>query len=303
VMTPTMAEAGARADQTPDESERPPLGTAMTTDPAPGAPVRLGATEVSPVTLHGALERVKDLMASRAPHLVVTPNVDHLVLLEHDPEFASAYERASLRVVDGAPLVLLARLLGTPVPERIAGVDLTFSLLAAAEFERRSVYFLGGHPAVLQQAMARLRHLYPRLSVSGSAAPMVELDTVSPSEEAALGEIRQAAPDLLVLFLGTPKQEKWFWRRAALLPPTVALAVGGTVDLIAGAKRRAPRWIQSAGFEWLWRLSQEPGRLGRRYLARDPEFLRIAARQLWTRHGRRRVDNDGVGRSSAAPSA
>jgi N-acetylglucosaminyldiphosphoundecaprenol N-acetyl-beta-D-mannosaminyltransferase len=267
------------------------------------APVRLGVTDVAPITLDGALNAVRELSASRRPHLVVTPNVDHLVLLEHDSEFASAYSRASLRVVDGAPLVLLARLLGTPVPERIAGVDLTLSILAAAEVEQRSVFFLGGDPPVLRQAMARLRDLYPKLSVSGSAAPIVDLDTVSPSEEEALREIRQAAPDLLVLFLGTPKQEKWFWRRAELLPPTVALAVGGTVDLIAGAKRRAPQWIQSAGFEWLWRLSQEPGRLGRRYLARDPEFVRIAARQLWTRRARRHLDRGAAGRSSAAPSA
>lgn len=296
------AEADAHAAQAPAGSAPAPQITPMTSPrPSSADPVRLGVTEVSPITLDSAVKTVKDLIDSREPHLVVTPNVDHLVLLEHDPEFASAYGRASLRVVDGAPLVLLARLLRTPVPERIAGVDLTLSVLSAAELERRSVFFLGGHPQVLQQAMARLHDLYPKLSVSGSAAPTIELDAVSPSEEEALTRIRQAAPDLLILFLGTPKQEKWFWRRATLLPATVALAVGGTVDLIAGTKRRAPQWIQSAGFEWLWRLSQEPGRLGRRYLGRDPAFLRIAARQLWLRHARRRINRGRLGRSSPTP--
>jgi N-acetylglucosaminyldiphosphoundecaprenol N-acetyl-beta-D-mannosaminyltransferase len=265
--------------------------------PSSNPPVRLGSTEVSPLTLEGAVNAVKELIASPGQHLVVTPNVDHLMLLEHDPEFASAYARASLRVVDGAPLVVLARLLRTPVPQRIPGVDLTLAVLAAAEVEQRSAFFLGGEPSVLQRAVARLHREYPDLPMRGSAAPIVELDTVSPSEEEALAAIREAAPDVLVLFLGAPKQEKWFWRRADRLPPTVALAVGGTVDLIAGSKRRAPRWLQAAGFEWLWRLSQEPGRLGHRYLVRDPKFLRIAARDFRMRYGRR------AARSPADPNA
>ncbi|HEV3450935.1 MAG TPA: WecB/TagA/CpsF family glycosyltransferase [Acidimicrobiia bacterium] len=299
-----MAETDPAAAPTPAGFEPPRPTAFLGGQPArTAAPVRLGATDVAPVTLAGAVDALSDLIESQERHLVVTPNVDHLVLLEHDSEFAAAYGRASLRVVDGAPLVLLARLLGTPVPGRIAGVDLTLSVLAAAERERRSVFFLGGDPPVLQQAMGRLHGQYPNLVVSGSAAPTIELEAVSPSEEEALTAIRGAAPDLLVLFLGAPKQEKWFWRRAALLPPTVALAVGGTVDLIAGAKRRAPQWIQSVGFEWLWRLSQEPGRLGRRYLGRDPEFLRIAARQIWARRVRHDVDPDALGRSPTPPSA
>lgn len=263
--------------------------------------VRLGATEVAPLTLQGAVGAVMDLVPPVRPHLVVTPNVDHLVLLEHDSEFASAYSRASLRVVDGAPLVLLARLLGTPVPGRIAGVDLTLEVLTAAEHEQRSVFLLGGEPPVLTQALARLRQLQPGLSVAGSASPIVDLDVISPSEEDALAAIRRAQPDLLVIFLGAPKQEKWFWRRAPSLPPTVALAVGGTVDFIAGTRPRAPGWVQSAGFEWLWRLSREPRRLAHRYLVRDPEFLRVAARQLRSRYGPRH-HRRGYGSSSGSPS-
>lgn len=264
--------------------------------------VCLGATEVAPLTLDRAVSAVMDLIPEARPHLVVTPNVDHLVLLEHDPEFESAYSRASLRVVDGAPLVLLARLLGTPVPGRIAGVDLTLEVLGAAEREHRSVFFLGGEPPVLAQALARVRQLNPGLTVAGSSAPIVDLDVISPSEEDALAAIRRAQPDLLVVFLGAPKQEKWFWRRAALLPPTVALAVGGTVDFIAETTPRAPRWVQSAGFEWLWRLSREPRRLAHRYLVRDTEFLRIAAKQLWIRYGPRH-HRHGHESSSGPPSS
>lgn len=258
----------------------------MTTDATPRdhAAVRLGATEVASLTLDGAVAAVMRLASSPGSHLVVTPNVDHLVLLEHDAEFAAAYARASLRVVDGAPLVLLARLLGTPVPGRITGVDLTLAVLAAAEREQRSVFFFGGEPTVLEGALRRLRQRNPRLLVAGAAAPAVDLDMISPEEDDALAAIRRAAPDLLVVFLGAPKQEKWFWRRAASLPPTVALSVGGTVDFIAETTPRAPRWVQSVGLEWLWRLSREPRRLAHRYLVRDPEFLWVAAKQLDRRY-------------------
>ena len=192
---------------------------------------------------------------------------------------------ASLRTVDGAPLMLLARLLGTPLPQRITGVDLTSSVLDAAEREQRSVFFLGGERHVLQEAVARVRRQWPELRIVGAASPRVDLDSVSDDEAEALEVLREAAPDVLILFLGAPKQEKWFWRRAAQLPSTVALAVGGTVELMAGTKRRAPVWVQTSGFEWLWRMVQDPKRLAARYLVRDRSFVGIAARQLlahWT---------------------
>jgi len=251
--------------------------------------VHLGRTDVHACTMAEAVRAVMDLIDRGDPALVVTPNVDHLVLLEHDSEFDDAYARASLRLADGTPLVLLARALGTPVPERVAGVDLTVCVLAAAERAQRSVFFLGGEPTVLDRAVESLRARFPGLRVLGTASPGVELDTIGPGEQDALDAIAQAEPDLLVMFLGTPKQEKWFWRRQDLLPPTVALAVGGTVDMLAGVKRRAPRWVQRIGFEWVWRLTQDPARLAHRYLVRDRAFVGIAARQL--REQRRHRDS------------
>lgn len=251
--------------------------------PVPEQPiptVHLGKTDVNACTMTQAVSAVMDLVDRGEPALVVTPNVDHLVLLEHDSEFEDAYSRSSLRVADGAPLVLLARALRTPVSERIAGVDLTVAVLAEAERAQRSVFFLGGRPDVLERAVSALRGRFPELRVTGTAAPRVELDAIGSEEQQALDAVMATQPDLLVLFLGTPKQEKWFWRRRSVLPPTVALAVGGTVDLLAGVKRRAPRWLQRIGFEWLWRLAQDPVRLARRYLVRDPAFVGIAARQL-----------------------
>jgi N-acetylglucosaminyldiphosphoundecaprenol N-acetyl-beta-D-mannosaminyltransferase len=180
--------------------------------------------------------------------------------------------------------VLLSRVLNTPLPERVAGVDLTSAILRASEREGYSVYFLGGGPGVLSQAVARIRTRYPSLEIKGYASPRIDLDEPSVDEREALDALRDAAPDVLFLFLGTPKQEKWFARRVADLPPAVVLAVGGTVDLIAGTKRRAPRWLQSIGCEWLWRLGLEPRRLVRRYIVQDSRFVLIAVRELVTQY-------------------
>jgi N-acetylglucosaminyldiphosphoundecaprenol N-acetyl-beta-D-mannosaminyltransferase len=248
--------------------------------------VRIAGVEISPLRRDEAVAAVLGLVGCGSPRLVVTPNVDHIVLLERDSEFAQAYESAALRFADGAPIVGLSRLLRTPVPERVSGVDLTIALLGECERQRRSVYFLGGEPAILEQAVARIRATYPDLPIAGSASPNVDLDHATLEEQQALESCRAASPDLLFVFLGTPKQEKWFLRRAPQLPPTVVLAVGATVDFLAGAKRRAPKWVQAIGFEWLWRLALEPGRLFRRYVVQDSRFLVIAARTLARRYVR-----------------
>jgi N-acetylglucosaminyldiphosphoundecaprenol N-acetyl-beta-D-mannosaminyltransferase len=242
--------------------------------------VAIGATVVDAITSTNCVERVMRSIGDQRHHLVVTPNVDHIVRLERDEEFAAAYRRASMRVVDGAPLMALARLSGRRLPERITGVDLTTAVLDAAARAGRSVYLLGGAPDVLDAAVARVRAQLPSLRISGWAAPAIDLDVVTPGEEAALRAIAAAKPDILLLFLGAPKQEKWYWRRVDHLPPCVALAVGGTVEILAGAKQRAPAWAQRVGMEWLWRLAQDPRRLWRRYLVDDAEFIRVAARQL-----------------------
>jgi N-acetylglucosaminyldiphosphoundecaprenol N-acetyl-beta-D-mannosaminyltransferase len=261
---------------------------------APIPTVRVAGVDIAAVPFDEAVDAVLGLVGNDCPSLVVTPNVDHLVLLEHDHEFATAYDAAALRFTDGAPIVLLTRLVGTPVPQRVAGIDLTVALLAACERDGRSVYFFGGAPDHLERAVAQIRADHPDLDIVGASAPVVDLDAPSESELLALAECRRCAPDLLFAFLGAPKQERWFLRRRAQLPPTVVLGVGGSVDFLAGALRRAPGWVQAIGCEWLWRLAHEPRRLFPRYVVRDSRFLLIAARtyrdHLRERRARHRRD-------------
>jgi N-acetylglucosaminyldiphosphoundecaprenol N-acetyl-beta-D-mannosaminyltransferase len=263
----------------------------MVDPPATTAPVPtvdLLGIEIAAVTGEEAVRAVLALTECHRPTLVVTPNVDHFVVLDRDEQLAAAYDRASLRFADGAPVVALARILGTPLPERVTGVDLTVALLAACERDGRSVYFFGGTPEHLARATDRVRREHPGLAIVGTASPTVDLDTPTDDELRALAHCREVAPDLLFVFLGSPKQEKWFARRVGQLPAAVVLCVGGTVDFLAGAKRRAPHWVQSIGCEWVWRLAQEPGRLFHRYLVRDSRFLVLAARAYVDRRWRRR---------------
>jgi N-acetylglucosaminyldiphosphoundecaprenol N-acetyl-beta-D-mannosaminyltransferase len=230
-----------------------------------------------------AVEAVLCASETEVPALVVTPNVDHVVRLERDPEFAAAYAVATLRFADGSPIVLLSKLLGTPLPERVTGVDLTEHLIAECARTDRSVFFFGGAPEALERAVAIIAERHPDLRIDGAWAPKVDLDAPTDDERRALEAMRTGDPAVVFVFLGAPKQEKWFLRRRQELPNAVFLGVGGTVDLVGGAVRRAPQWVQRIGFEWLWRLGMEPRRLFRRYVVEDSRFALIAARLLGAR--------------------
>jgi N-acetylglucosaminyldiphosphoundecaprenol N-acetyl-beta-D-mannosaminyltransferase len=249
--------------------------------------VRLAGVDIAAVSMPEAVAATLALVGRGEPQLVVTPNVDHVVVLERDREFADAYASAALRIADGAPLVLLARLLGTPLPERVTGVDLTQELLARCEQTGQTVFFFGGSPSALSGALARVTADHPGLTIAG-ASPTVDLDRPTEDEAEALATLRDARPDLVFVFLGAPKQEKWFMRRRDELPPGVFVGVGATVDFLAGTVQRAPARVQSMGLEWLWRLAHEPRRLFRRYVVQDSRFAVIAARELLAR--RRRSD-------------
>ncbi len=176
--------------------------------------------------------------------------------------------------------MFLSRLLGTPLPERVTGVDLTGELLRRCECTGQSAFFFGGSPLALASTLERIRADHPGLAIAGAVSPTVDLDGPTGDEAEALAAMRAAAPDLVFIFLGSPKGEKWFLRRRAELPPSVFVSVGATVNFLAGDVRRAPTWVQSAGLEWLWRLAHEPRRLFRRYVIRDSRFAVIAAREL-----------------------
>jgi N-acetylglucosaminyldiphosphoundecaprenol N-acetyl-beta-D-mannosaminyltransferase len=240
----------------------------------------LGPVPIDSVTLKEALEVVDRLVRRGDGGSVFTPNVDHVVLASENVRMRAAYSRASLSLVDGMPVVWAARLFGVTLPERVAGSDLVPALLELAAERAWRVYFLGGAPGVAETARDKLRERLPTLQVVGVDSRRVDVDEPAERRQEALGTIRAANPHLVFVELGAPKQEIWIDQVGEALRPAVLLGVGASLDFVAGAVPRAPRWMSRAGLEWLFRFSREPRRLWRRYLVRDPKFLVVLARAL-----------------------
>ena len=220
---------------------------------------------------------------------VVTPNVDHTVLLSHHQPLQQAYREAAMVVADGAPLVAASRLLGRPLPGRVAGSDLVPRLLELAGATSTAdagqplrVFLLGAGPGVAERAAHRIHLRYDGVKVVGVHSPPLGFETDELANAEALRRVVATAPDLLIVGLGAPKQELWVHQHADRLNAKVAICAGATIDFLAGEKQRSPLWMQRSGLEWLHRLISEPRRLAKRYLRDAIIFPRLVWNEWWT---------------------
>jgi N-acetylglucosaminyldiphosphoundecaprenol N-acetyl-beta-D-mannosaminyltransferase len=256
--------------------------------------VEICGTAVDAITAAQALDRIDAAVeAHRAgtlavPLAVFSANVDMLVKAARDPVFARDLAAGDLLLADGVPLLWMARGLGARLPERVAGSDLLPLLAVRAARSGHSLFLLGAAPGIADQAAERLVREAPGLRIAGTLSPPSGFDRNPAERERVVEAVRLAAPDLVAVALGAPRQERWILEERSRLGAAVLLALGGTFDLVAGHRRRAPRLFQRAGLEWLWRLSQEPIRLGRRYLIEDAAIVPLYLRALWKRRARRR---------------
>ena len=211
---------------------------------------------------------------TRACRYVVTPNINHVVLLSRRPDFAAAYRDAALVLVDGMPLVWAGRLLGRRLPGRVAGSDLAPALFrAAAEGPPLTVFLLGALPGVAERAAEKVEQTYPGVRVVGTYSPPFGFEE-DPLETANILErIASARPQVLAVGLGAPKQELWVHEHRAELSTRVALCIGATIDFLAEEATRAPVWVRKTGLEWAFRVMQEPRRLAKRYWRDGWAFL------------------------------
>jgi N-acetylglucosaminyldiphosphoundecaprenol N-acetyl-beta-D-mannosaminyltransferase len=241
------------------------------------ARVRVGQLWIDCLTFDQALSEIERLVEARDGGFVFTPNVDHVVMAETNGLFRNAYQAAGLSLVDGQSLVWVSRLLGLPLPERIAGSDLIVPLMQRAARRNWKVYLLGAAPGVADFAATQLQTRYG-VQIAGVQAPTISI-IPEQDEPTVIARLRAAKPDLALIALGSPKQEIWIHRIAETIHPTVAIGVGASFDFIAGKVRRCPRWIAAAGLEWVFRMTQQP-RLMSRYLLRDPKFVPILFRTM-----------------------
>jgi len=219
---------------------------------------------------------------------VYTPNLDILRQLTGNPEYAAMCRGASLRTADGMPLLWAARLRGTPLPMRVAGSDLVWSLTERAAREGKSIYFLGGSPGAAEKCIDVLRAKHPTLRVAGSDCPPPGFERDASYMEGLRARLAESRAEIVYVGLGAPKQDYVIRTIRDAAPRAWFLGIGVSFSFVAGDVRRAPRWAQRLGLEWLHRLVQEPGRLWKRYLVLGLPF---AIQLLWTSAWERRSPN------------
>lgn len=256
----------------------------------PPAAVEVLGVPVHPLTVQEALAWLSEAIGRREPVTVVSLNGALLRRALRDPEVAAAVRAATLLLPDGVGVLLAARILGAPVRRRLAGVDLADALCVAAAAHGWSLFLLGAAPGVAEAAAARLTARDPALRVAGTAHGFFR----QADEPALLARIERAAPDILLVAFGAPRQEQWLASRGPALGVPVMMGVGGTLDVLAGRARRAPRWVQAAGLEWLYRMAREPWRWS--VVRTIPPLFLIALRERIRRALRERGGSRREGR-------
>ncbi|GAA4556753.1 WecB/TagA/CpsF family glycosyltransferase [Pseudonocardia xishanensis] len=234
--------------------------------------VRIAGVEICSVTEEGVVDLARRAWALGKGCRVVTANTDILRLAARDPVARALVDRATAVVADGMPLVWASRILGDPLPERVTGSSLIFSLSELAAAEGRSVFVLGGAPGVPELAADRLRERYPALRVVGAESPAFGFDGDPAAVADVVRGVREAAPDLVFVGMGFPRQEVLIEALVEAHPRAFYIGCGAAIPMAAGVVDRAPAVLQQSGLEWAYRLLREPGRLSRRYLRNDLVF-------------------------------
>ena len=212
-------------------------------------------------------EQARQMLNNKTKGYCVTPNAEILYESIQDEAFRDLLNGAALVLPDGAGVVLGAKILGTPLKEKVAGIEFGEQICALLAERSGRLYLLGSKPGIAEEAGRRLAEKYPGLVICGTA------DGYFKDEQDVIAKINQAQPDAVFVCLGAPKQEKFIKTHFDELDATLMLGLGGSLDGYAGAVQRAPKWMIDLSLEWLYRLLKEPKRLGR--MMRLPKFVLV----------------------------
>jgi N-acetylglucosaminyldiphosphoundecaprenol N-acetyl-beta-D-mannosaminyltransferase len=221
------------------------------------------------LTMEETVQRVEGFIASGRPHQHVVVNVDKLVKASRDAELRRIINDCALINVDGMPVVWAARLLGKPLKERVAGVDLFEALMERAAQRGWRVFLLGAREEVVAGVKSTYEHKYRGLTIAGYRNGYWK-----PEQEAGVvAQIAAARADLLFVAISSPKKEQFLGQYQEQMKIPFAMGVGGTFDVAVGRVKRAPLWMQKSGLEWFYRFLQEPRRMFKRYFIDDMAFI------------------------------
>jgi N-acetylglucosaminyldiphosphoundecaprenol N-acetyl-beta-D-mannosaminyltransferase len=232
--------------------------------------ITLMGCQVDNLSMEETLGRIEGFIQSGLPHQHVVVNVDKLVKASRDPELRRIINECALINADGMPVVWASRLLGKPLKERVAGVDLFEALMRRAGEKGWRVFLLGAREEVVTKVAETYQRKYPKLVLAGYRNGYWKGE----AEEAMVAEqVRASRADLLFVAISSPKKEQFLGRYQAEMKIPFAMGVGGTFDVAIGRVKRAPVWMQNWGLEWFYRFLQEPRRMFRRYFIDDMAFI------------------------------
>ena len=246
--------------------------------------IRIFGMSVDRVDLSEAVHRINDWCDNKdyKCHYVVTPNLDHAVQFQNNAVFRTAYEKASLVVADGWPIVTASRIFANALPERVAGSDLIPALLSSARPEQtRTLFLLGAAEGVADVAAVNICQKWPAIKVVGTYSPPFGFERDAAVKQDIIRRVNYCRPDLLIVGFGAPKQELWLSECHDRLSVGVAIAAGATIDFLAGRQTRAPLWVRQWRLEWSHRLLTNPRRLAGRYATNAWQFPWLMYREYF----------------------
>ena len=252
--------------------------------PAPPPRIRLLGMPISILTEAQTNSHIIESLQAGRGGWVITPNLDQLRLFRKTPDLHRMYDQADLIVADGMPLIWASRLQKTPLPERVAGSSIINTLTAAAAEAGYRIFFLGGNNGAAERAADELLTHNPSLQIAGHYCPPFGFDQNPAEMDRIKSTLIESKPDIVYVGLGFPKQERLIEQLRPLLPQAWFLGIGISFSFVAGEVKRAPRFMQKLGLEWLHRMIQEPGRLFKRYVIHGIPFaVRLFGGALWAR--------------------
>ena len=217
------------------------------------------------LTMKEAIEVTEHLIDRDGCSYVVTPNLDHIVTLENDQEFAEVYSNADLILADGKPLIWISKLLKNPIKEKISGSDFFPRMCEMCANKGYTIFILGAAEGIADKAARNLCKKYQGLKIVGTYSPPVGFERNEEELKKIKNLIGKAKPDVLAVSLGSPKGEKFIYKHLKEYGVSLGISIGATIDFEAGNVKRAPKWMSNHGLEWLFRITQDPKRLAKRY--------------------------------------
>lgn len=222
-------------------------------------------TSIDNLTMQEAVEETERLIETKGCSYIVTPNLDHIVMLESDQKFVDAYANADLILADGKPLIWISRVLKNPIKEKISGSDFFPQMCAMCANKGYSIFILGAAEGVAEKASQNLCKRYNGLRIVGTYSPPFNFEQNLQELEKISNLVKKAKPNILAVSLGSPKGEMFIYKHLNEYGVSLGISIGATIDFEAGNVKRAPKWMSDNGLEWLFRITQDPKRLIKRY--------------------------------------